>query len=95
MALPKRDLLPHMIDARAASGYTRPWALIAKSRNALDGFRSISHAQLANAINRSAWWLDSNISDTTFTYLGPNDVRYAILVIAAMKTKKRVRFIQW
>ncbi|TVY80570.1 Non-canonical non-ribosomal peptide synthetase FUB8 [Lachnellula suecica] len=71
-----KRLLPHIVDGRARSGYPRPYAMYPLSRDCSKGFQSISYARLANA--------------GTFAYLGPNDLRYVILVLAAMKTSRKI-----
>ena len=91
-----RRLLPHIVDERARSGYERPYALFPRSRDPSEGFQSISYACLANAVNRACWWLDAELSrddekEHPFAYLGPNDLRYIIFVIATMKTGRKVR----
>jgi hypothetical protein len=85
-------LIPHLVDARAQSGYNRPFALTPRSKDPADGFKEITYSQLANAVNRTAWWLDSQFSDNVepYAYLGPNDFRYMILVIASVKTQRQV-----
>lgn len=52
---------------------------------------SITYLQLANVINSLAWWLvdqlgsGSHKSPEVLTYVGPNDVRYSAMVLAAIK----------
>ncbi|KAH0591763.1 hypothetical protein MHUMG1_10495 [Metarhizium humberi] len=54
---------------------------------------SITYAQLANIVNGLAWWLVKELNGSgynkpereTLTYIGPNDVRYSALVLAAVK----------
>ena len=89
-------LWPSLVDHIATSGYSRPYASIARSQDPADGFEDISYARLANAVNRACHWLDSNLSkcmekSDTFAYLGPNDLRYVILGCAALKTSRKVR----
>jgi hypothetical protein len=86
---------PRLIDERAESGYPRPFAYVARSRNPQDGFLEISYARLANAINRASWWIVNELSDSVgekevFAYFGPNDLRYLIFSVASMKTGRRV-----
>ncbi len=92
--LDEEVLIPHLIDSRAKKGYTRPYALISKTKDPADGFNEISYAHLSNAINRTAWYLDSVLKDMnkseSFAYIGPNDLKYTLFQIAALKTKRRV-----
>ncbi|KID70415.1 Male sterility, NAD-binding protein, partial [Metarhizium hybridum] len=54
---------------------------------------SITYTQLANIVNGLAWWLVKELNGSgynkpqreTLTYIGPNDVRYSALVLAAVK----------
>jgi hypothetical protein len=61
------------------------------------GYRSINAIQYAKAIDTVAHWLDSQLgsaADTnTVAYFGPSDPRYAIILPAVIKTRRRVGFI--
>lgn len=51
--------------------------------------------QLANAINRAAWWLEETLGGRgnkfpTVAYTGISDLRYLILVVAGVKTGYKV-----
>lgn len=90
-----KRLLPHIIDERARTGYERPFALYPKSKVTGQGFRAVTYGHLANAVNRAAWWLEAEITqdeekNRPVAYLGPNDLRYFILVLATMKTGRKV-----
>lgn len=93
-----KRLFPHIIDERAQLGYSRPFAYIAKSPHAQDGFEEISYRRLANAINRASWWIVNNPSPLLseggiFAYVGSNDLRYLILAVAAVKTGRKVSWL--
>ena len=83
-------LIPQLIDEGAKSNPDASFWSIPRSSNLADGFRDINYAQAAGAINRVAWWIDENVGkSTTFeslAYMGPPDLRYAILTVAAQKT---------
>ena len=90
-----KRLLPHIVDERARTGYERPFALYPHSKVPGQGFKSVSYAQVANAVNRAAWWLDLSIPkngerEFPVAYLGPNDLRYIVFVLATMKTGRKV-----
>jgi acyl-coenzyme A synthetase/AMP-(fatty) acid ligase len=87
-----KRLLPHIVDVRAKAGYSQAFAMYPKSVNAAEGFRSISYVEIANAVNRVSWWLDAELGEKedTFVYFGPNDLRYIILVLATIKTGRKV-----
>jgi hypothetical protein len=54
-------LLHVTIDKIAAETPDRIWAFIPKSNNLSDGYRDVSFATFANAINRLSWFLKSNL----------------------------------
>ncbi|EHK42461.1 hypothetical protein TRIATDRAFT_224197 [Trichoderma atroviride IMI 206040] len=84
-----RRLIPNVIDERAESDPTKAFASIPRSKDLADGFVDITYALVANAINRASWWLSHSMGNTetseVFAYLGPNDLRYPILLVATMK----------
>jgi hypothetical protein len=93
-----RRLLPHIIDERAKTGYERPYALYPRTKDPADGLKAISYARLANAINRASWWLEKELpraeeKQHAFAYLGANDLRYVVFVLATIKTGRKVGFI--
>jgi acyl-CoA synthetase (AMP-forming)/AMP-acid ligase II len=59
------------------------------------GYKSISWIQYASAIDKIAYWLDTHLGTVketeTIAYFGPNDARYAILIPASIKTRRKVR----
>ena len=87
-----RRLLTHVIDERAHNGYTTPYASIPREdgSNEVESYQDISYCQFANAINKCAYWIEDEIgrsqSCETLAYIGPQDLRYQILGMAAVKT---------
>lgn len=94
-AIWKDRLLCNMVDDMARA---KPEALFAeypKSPTSYDaGFRKISITNLANAINGLAWWLHRELGPSeefrTLAYIGPNDMRYAALILGAVKAGYKV-----
>lgn len=91
-----RRLLSHLIDQRATSGHQRPFASIPITNNVTDGYRDISYAIFANAINRLARWLLDNVGTPTrpcepIVYIAAADLRYHVLCVAAVKAGYIVR----
>ena len=88
-------LIPHLIDENAHNNASRTFCSLAKSSNIPDGFQDISYGAFANAINRLAWWIEGNLGKTstfeTLSYIGPPDLRYIVLTIAAQKTGYKAR----
>lgn len=89
-------LLVTAIDQIANSQPQRTWVSVPKDEDNLsDGFVDITFKQFSNAINHAAAWLQSKLSPRsgsfdTFAYEGPNDVRVAILTVAAVKVGRKV-----
>ncbi|RAK95699.1 NRPS-like enzyme [Aspergillus ibericus CBS 121593] len=86
---PRSELLPHLVDHYAT---TTPEAIYAEypiSADSYDhGYRPITYRSFANAINGLAWWLTQTLGPghgEILTYIGPHDVRYPALVLAAVK----------
>lgn len=81
------------IDALAADHPERTWARYPRSQEAFEKAEliSVSFAALSNAINRLAWYLDTQLPERrdldTIAYVGPSDVRYYILGCAASKCR--------
>ena len=81
-------LPPVLLDEIAAEDPGRVLYSIAKTNKMQDGFQDINYKTVANAVNRCAHWLKKTLgSDRSrvFCYLGPLDLRYIILVMAAPK----------
>ena len=90
-----RRLVPTVVDEIARSEPGKVYAAIPVSSGDLDaGFRDITFAQFASAINGAAWWLERELGKSsefrTLAYLGPNDIRYPIIAIAAVKVGYKV-----
>ncbi|KAL8949996.1 MAG: hypothetical protein Q9222_003939 [Ikaeria aurantiellina] len=89
-------LLPQVLDALAISDADRIYASVPKSTDLADGFRNLTMLQMATAVNHLAWWLDLQLGKSstfeTISYLGPPDIRYAIIFLAAVKCGYKVLF---
>lgn len=88
--MPNRDLLPHIIDQRAENDPHRAIAAIpVPSPAAGYTWCDVTYQEFSNAINGAAWLIHKELGSTTelntLAYIGPNDLRYAILVLAAVK----------
>ena len=91
-------LILHLIDDIARDDPNRCFCLLS-TLAAPDGFRTVSYGELANAINRVAWWIGENtqkdLDFQTLGYIGPSDLRYTILTIAAQKAGFKVISPAW
>ncbi|KAI1747116.1 hypothetical protein F4782DRAFT_451716 [Xylaria castorea] len=94
-----RRLLPHVVDDIAANEPERECFSIPRSSDPKDGWKIVTFKQYANAINHVARRIVDNCGvppvDTfpTIAYIGPNDVRYIVLVLAAVKAGYKALFI--
>ncbi|KAI3400709.1 hypothetical protein diail_1918 [Diaporthe ilicicola] len=86
-----RRLLPTLIDEVSIQDPDRECFQIPRSSEPSDGWRVLTWKDMANAVNRCAHRIvelcgtPEKDSFPTIAYLGPNDVRYIVLMIAAVK----------
>ena len=84
-------LVPHVVDTLAVTDPDRLYASIPRTADVSDGFRDVSMKDLANAINAMAWMLEKVEGKPPegkferIAYMGASDIRYAIMMIAAIK----------
>ncbi|KAI0509753.1 hypothetical protein F5B22DRAFT_615931 [Xylaria bambusicola] len=81
-------LIPNVVKRKAAEG--QRFATIV---NADGKQQHLSYHDLDNASSRAAWFIEQNLKgQDKFFYMGSNDIRYVVWVLAAMKTRKCVVF---
>ncbi|KAJ8132621.1 hypothetical protein O1611_g996 [Lasiodiplodia mahajangana] len=82
-------LIPNIIDDIAANDPLRVFASIPLTEDLAGGYLDVSYQSVANAINRACWWLSETLglanTAEVFSYMGPNDLRYPIFLVAAIK----------
>lgn len=89
-------LLPTLIDETAIATPTRVYASIPINDTDLSqGFKPITYAQFAQAIDSLSFWLDETLGKAdgtfpTFAYFGPRDLGYCLVVVAAAKVGRKV-----
>ena len=87
-------LILHLIDDVARDDPHRCFCLLPARTTTTNEFKKVSYGELANAINRVAWWIGKNaqkdLDFETLGYIGPFDLRYTILTIAAQKAGFKV-----
>ncbi len=87
----RNELVPHIVDHLARVTPEAPYALYPVSPVSYDdGYRTITYKDFANAINGLAWWLNKTLGKPSvefevLAYIGPNDIRYTALLLAAVK----------
>lgn len=87
-------LVPTVIDETAQRTPNKIYAKVPLDEEDLTkGFKNITFAQIANAINAASWWLESTLGKSnafeTFAYLGLRDLQYPILIAAAAKVQRK------
>ncbi|TFB05348.1 Iterative polyketide synthase CazM [Trichoderma ghanense] len=96
-----RRLLVNVVDEYAAKEPERPFVYQPLSSNPKDGFRPITFRELSNGVNHLARELlretpeqiDEKDEFPTVAYIGPNDVRYVIVMLACIKAHHKALFI--
>lgn len=93
-----RRLLPQVVDYHAQRDPSRVYASIPRSATGLsDGFRDITIAKLAAMVNYLSWWLEGILGVgnlDTIAYVGPADIRYAAIFLAAVKCRYKVSYTE-
>ncbi|KAH7084377.1 hypothetical protein FB567DRAFT_629884 [Paraphoma chrysanthemicola] len=90
-------LIPNVVDELARDDPDRIVYELADADDVTKPFEKISAWRFANAINRAAKWLHDTLgkqdSTPTVGYLGPQDLRYLILVVATIKAGYKILLI--
>ena len=86
----ENDLLPNIVDRLAGVIPEAPYAEYPISPTSYDdGFQVVTYKDFANAINELAHELHNSLGLSecfqVLAYVGPNDLRYTALVLAAIK----------
>lgn len=85
-----RRLVPKLIDDIAYLDPQRPFVSVPKSSRLEEGYEDISYTVFAKAVNRCSWWIENelgrDVESKTLFYIGPLDLRYLIVLLAAAKT---------
>lgn len=91
----QKRLLATTVDDHAKHNPSNVFAVIPQGAEVSHGFRSLSMKDLAQAVNGMCWWVEETIgsaqSPETLAYMGGNDVRYFIFMLACQKTGYQVR----
>ncbi|KAI1634796.1 hypothetical protein F4809DRAFT_651608 [Biscogniauxia mediterranea] len=78
-------LVPNIL--RRQQHRSKPYATIIGTEGVQ---RHIKYSDIENASNRASWFLAEKVADDKVLYMGSNDIRYLIWIIAAIKTGKCV-----
>lgn len=92
-------LLVNIVDERAQQEPDREWVSVPRSSDPKDGWKKITYKQAANAVNRVAHKLvtltgrPAEGEFRTVAFIGPNDVRYLVFALGAVKAGYQALFI--
>lgn len=91
------ELLPRILFDLSAQFPDSTYAEYPITDNVADGYRKITFREVANAVHEVAYWIDNNVGkpvmddgSETLVYMGPNDLRYGILVLASVMVGYKV-----
>ncbi|KAK8080922.1 Non-canonical non-ribosomal peptide synthetase FUB8 [Apiospora hydei] len=93
------DSSPHIVDANAVEKPDAEWISIPNSSNPKDGWRVITWKEFGNAVNACCHRIIAKLGEApknefpTITYIGANDARYFVLMLAAVKTGYKCLFV--
>ncbi|KAI1387789.1 acetyl-CoA synthetase-like protein [Hypoxylon trugodes] len=89
-----RRLLPAVLDELAQSDPNKVYAVIPKTADISDGFRDITMADFARAVNFMARWIEDRFGRSdrfeTISYIGVPDLRGAVMFEAAVKSGYKI-----
>ncbi|KAI1213865.1 uncharacterized protein F4807DRAFT_203056 [Annulohypoxylon truncatum] len=90
-------LLPSLVDEIASSDPHRVLYSVARTKNPEDGFEDIDVKSFACAVDCFSWYIDEHLGRgqgfPTLAYIGPQDLLYAISVLASIKTGYKLLLI--
>lgn len=92
-----KRLLPTALDDLVKSEPNRTFAQIPECSFIAKGFKNITVSEVANGVNNMAHWINKNVGKPktefqTFAYLGIPDLRYPVVLLAAIKCGYKVLF---
>ncbi|KAH6873804.1 hypothetical protein B0T10DRAFT_234380 [Thelonectria olida] len=84
-----RRLIPQILDSLAATEPDRIIYSVATSSDISHGFQHVTARAFAKAVDKTAWWLHTQVGPTTSMqtvgYIGPHDLRHILLTYACAK----------
>lgn len=89
-----RRLLVTILDETAKVTPDKPIASVPRTPDLTDGWRDISFREIAHAVDELAWWFHETVgaskNSETVIYMGINDIRYMVFILAAIKVGLKV-----
>lgn len=91
---PIKRLLAQAVDHAADHDPKRVFAVASNGSELSDGFLTLQVQDISRAVNSMCWWIEKNIGASqprqTLAYMGGNDARYCIFLLACQKTGHQV-----
>ncbi|EXJ86687.1 hypothetical protein A1O3_03640 [Capronia epimyces CBS 606.96] len=94
-----RRLLPTVVEDAARKRPDRVAYSFPVTDDPAAGFHDITNRRFAIGVNRTAWWIERCFgkpepkSFPTIGYIGPNDLQYGLLMLAAVKVGFKMLFL--
>ncbi|KAF2091877.1 acetyl-CoA synthetase-like protein [Saccharata proteae CBS 121410] len=89
--------MTHRVDQIAAATPERLWASIPATTDISGSWTNYTFADFARAVNSLSSWIEKNIglgqARETVAYVGVTDLRYALVMLACMKTNHKALFL--
>lgn len=90
-----KRLMAQVIDSLAETDPERKVCAMPKSPSTPDEYVDLPVYKLAEAVNYMSWWIEKQFGkggsfSETIAYIGANDVRYLVMVVACNKTGYKV-----
>lgn len=89
----------NIVDGIAANDPSRPFIFVPRSSNPVHGWKPVSFGELAQAVNHLAWQITNTHgpaepeSFPTLAYIGLNDARYMVVMLACIEAGYRALFL--
>lgn len=84
-----------ILDSIAANNPDALYCIQPVSSDISEGWVRVNFKALVNAINRTAIWIQENVTSSdepeTIAYVGANDIRYIAFIFACMRLRHIVR----
>lgn len=94
-----RRLMINIIDTVAASDPERHFIYVPNSSDPKDGWKPVTYQQITRAVDHVAWQIANTPRPATqepfptLAYIGSNDIRYVVVMLACIKAGYKALFI--
>ncbi|KAF2270327.1 acetyl-CoA synthetase-like protein [Lojkania enalia] len=92
-----KRLIPQILDSLASTNPDRIILSVAEFSDNFHSFRRITAHSFAQAVDKTAWWLQRQVGKPTLiqpvAYIGPHDIRHILLTYACVKAGYAALFL--